>query len=96
MSKKEYIIKLMDSLSWKRALARWLKILVEWDLLGKNTIDSLVQTLSNAINEINDTEIKDKLIKSQEFLKKLQTMELQSNERDKRDIEELDLLLQNI
>ena len=56
MSKKDYIIKLMDSLSWKRALARWLKILVEWDLLGENTIDSLVQTLSNAINEINDTE----------------------------------------
>lgn len=96
MSKKDYIIKLMDSLSWKRALARWLKILVEWDLLGENTIDSLVQTLDNAINEINDSEIKDKLIKSQEFLKKLQTMELQSNESDKRDIEELDQLLQNI
>lgn len=96
MSKKDYIIKLMDSLSWKRALARWLKILVEWDLLGENTIDSLVQTFDNAIKEINDVDIKDKLIKSQQFLERLRNMEIQSNQSDQKDIDELDLLLQNI
>ena len=96
MSKKDYIIKLMDSLSWKRALARWLKILIEWDLLGENTIDSLVQTFDNAINEINDIDIKDKLIKSQLFLERLRNIELQSNQNDQKDIDELDQLLQNI
>ncbi len=95
MNKKEYILKLLNALEGKRILARGLKILVEWNVLNDETIDSLVTTFSKAINEAQDEETKEKLNKWKEYLAKLKAIERDQHQKDAKEIEELDKILEN-
>jgi hypothetical protein len=75
MTKKEYILKLLDALMGYRPLARGLKILVEGNALDDKTIDTLIDIFSQTINEINDSTLKEKLEKSKGYLTQLQQTE---------------------
>ena len=75
MTKKEYILKLLDALMGYRPLARGLKILVEGNALDDKTIDTLIDIFSQTIKEIDDAKLTEKLEKSKEYLTQLQKME---------------------
>ena len=68
MTKKEYILKILDALTGYRSLARGLKILVDGNVLDDKTIDSLVDIFAKTIDEINDSEVKSKLQNQKTFL----------------------------
>ena len=96
MSKKEYILKVLDATMEYFPLARGLKILINGDALDDTTIDTLVNILTKTIDEISDGETKRKLEKSKEFLEKLKNIEQESNLKDEKSIEMLDDMLKNI
>lgn len=93
MTKKEYILKLLTALDGKWTMARWLKLLIEGNVLDDTMIDSLQHIFAEAIKQSNNQQSKDSLLKSQQFLKKLQTIESEQQEKDE---EDLNQLLQNI
>ncbi len=96
MSKKEYILKVLDATMEYFPLARGLKILINGDALDDTTIDTIVNILTKTIDEISDGEVKRKLQKSKEFLEKLKAIEQESNLKDEKSIEILDDMLKNI
>lgn len=96
MTKKEYILKILDATMEYFPLARWLKILVSSDALGDTAIDTLVDILTKTIDEINDNKARNKLQKSKEFLEKLKTIEQESHLKDEKSIAMLDDMVSNI
>jgi len=52
MSKKDYILKLLDTLKEIREPAIGLKLLVESNDMDSNTIDQLYNTLSTAVHNV--------------------------------------------
>ncbi len=96
MTKKEYILKVIDALMGYRPLARGLKILVEGNALDDATIDSLVDIFAKTIDEINDTEAKTKLQKSKDILEKIKKIEREQHLHDQKSIQELNQMIGNI
>lgn len=96
MTKKDYIIKLLDSLVGYWPLARWLKILVEWNALDDNGIDAIYNILSSTVSELKDAEVKAKIQKSMAFIAQLKESEAKQQELDQQDIARLDDLLKDI
>ncbi len=96
MTKKEYIIKILDALTGYRPLARGIKILVNGDVLDTKTIDGITDLLSAAIEETNDLTLKNKLQTSSAVLEKLKKIETEQHSNDKTTLEELDQMIQNI
>ena len=96
MSKKDYILKLLDLLKEIREPAIGLKLLVESNDMDSNTIDQLYNTLSTAVHNVVSWTQKEKLQKWVEFLEKLKTIEESNRKQDEKDLESLDTLLKNI
>lgn len=96
MTKKEYILKVLDALIGIWPLARGLKILVEGNVLDDKTIDSLVDILATTIDEINDGEAREKLQKSKDVIEKIKHIEREQHARDEKSLEELDQMIKNI
>ncbi len=96
MTKKEYILKVLDALVGYWPLARGLKILVDGNALDDNTIDNLVDILSKTIDEIKDGEEKEKIQKSKNVLEKLQKIEREQHLRDQKSLDELDEMIKEI
>ena len=96
MTKKEYILKLLDALEPYRPLSRGLKILVDGDALNDETIDKLVDIFSKNIETINDAVAKEKLGESKTFLEKLKQVERDQHTKDEDDLKQLDEMLKNI
>lgn len=96
MTKKEYIIKILDALTGYRPLARGIKILVNGDVLDTKTIDGITDLLSAAIEETKDLSVKNKLQTSSAVLEKLKKIETEQHSNDKTTLEELDQMIQNI
>lgn len=93
MDKKEYILKLLDSLTDIRSLARWLKIIVEKMELNVWVLDMLIDAIKWAVHNAKLDISVNKLKKWMDFLQKMKEMEINQNEQDKKDIEKLDELL---
>ena len=96
MSKKDYILKIMDALMDSWPLARGIKILVEGNALDDATIDGLIDIFSKAIKGINDNETKQKLQRSKDVLEKLKAIEREQHLRDEKSLEELDEMIKEI
>ena len=96
MSKKEYILKILDSLTGYWSLARGLKILVEGNALDDTTIDSLVDIFAKTIDELQDSEAKTKLEKSKSALEQLKKIEREQHVRDEKSLDELDEMIKEI
>jgi hypothetical protein len=96
MTKKEYILKVLDATIDYFPLARGLKILVNTEALDDVAIENIVNILSNTIHEINDGETKIKLQKSRDFLEKLKNIEKESNLQDKKTLKILDTMIEQI
>ncbi|MEI7919188.1 MAG: hypothetical protein WCH65_03090 [bacterium] len=96
MTKKEYILKVLDALNGYWVLANGLKILVEGNALDAATLDGLIDIMTEAINEVNTNEAKEKLQKSKDILEKLKHIETQQQLNDEDSLNELDTMIQNI
>jgi hypothetical protein len=83
MTKKEYILKILDATMEYFPLARGLKILIASEALDDTVIDTLINVLNQTIDGVNDIVTKNKLQKSKEFLEKLKSIELESHQQDK-------------
>ena len=96
MTKKDYILKILDALMGSWPLARGLKILVEGDALDENTVQKIVDIFAKTIDEIEDSKDKEKLIKSKNALEKLKQIEQEQHLRDEKSLGELDKMIEAI
>lgn len=96
MTKKDYILKILDALMGSWPLARGLKILVEGDALDEDTVQKIVDIFAKTIDEIEDSKDKEKLIKSKNALEKLKQIEKEQHLRDEKSLEELDKMIEAI
>ena len=96
MTKKDYILKVLDVTMEYFPLARGLKILISSEALDDTAIDTLVSILTKTINEISEGEAKIKLQKSKDFLEKLKNIERESHLRDEKSITTLDNMFKDI
>lgn len=96
MTKKEYILKILDALTKYWPLARGLKILIDGDALDDKAIDILVNIFAKTIDEIQDSEAKQKLQTSKNVLERLKKIEQEQHLKDKDSIDELDAMIKEI
>lgn len=96
MTKKDYILKVLDALTGYWPLAKGLKILIDGNALDYTSIDNLVNILAKTIKEIEDNETKEKLQKSKNVLERIQKIEREQHNRDEKSLEELNTMIQEI
>lgn len=96
MSKKEYILKLLDKFMNVREPAKGIKLLVESNTIDDLTINQLYNTFSKAVKNIVERWNKEKLERGMVFLEKLKSMEAKAGKEDAQDLKELDSMLQDI
>ena len=96
MTKKDYILKVLDALTGTRPLERGLKILVNGYALDDKTIDNLADIFAKTIDEIEDSEAKTKLQKWKDVLEKLKKIEWEQHLKDQTSLDELDSMIKEI
>lgn len=96
MSKKEYILKLLETLIDIREPAKGLKLLVENNEMDEATIEKLYNAFKASVKEVVQGVEKEKLEKGILFLEKLKTLEADGKKQDEKDLEELDQMLENM
>lgn len=93
MTKKEYLLKILEQLEPIRDLAKWMKILVEqWDLWD-DILDILIDAVQWAVSTAKSELDKQKLQKWLDALQKMKEMEAESKMQDEKDLAELDKLI---
>ena len=96
MDKKEYLLKVLNQLEPIRDLAKWLKILVdEWNLWD-DILDILINAVQWAVNTVKSDLDREKLQRWLDALQKMKEIEDKSRIEDEKDLEELDIMLENI
>lgn len=96
MDKKEYLLKVLDQLEPIWNLAKWLKILVKQWNLDDNMVDVLIDAVKWAIHNTKSELDRDKLQKWLDALQRMKELEKQSIIQDKKDLEELEKLINSI
>ena len=96
MAKKEYLLKVLTQLEPIRNLAKWLKVLVEQWKFDENILDILIEAVQWAVDTAKSDLAKEKLQKWLDVMKKMEEIEEKSKIQDKKDLEELDQMLENI
>lgn len=91
MTKKDYILTLLNKLDGTREMAAPLQALIDHTDVDDQFIYGLSALLMQAVHEVDDEIQKNKLIASQDFLKQLQSKESSDINTD-----ELDELLETI
>lgn len=83
--KKELIIKILTKLKPHRDVAEGILALVESSYIDKKTIDGILLLINQSIKNVKNKQIKTKLEKSFEVIKKIQ----QKEDQDQNDVESL-------
>ncbi len=96
MTKKEYIIKILDLLIDSRSMARDIKSLIQDNNIDDTWISALYDIISKTLDSVSDQEVKAKLQKSMDFLTQLKEAEAKQQMLDAQDIARLDQLLETI
>lgn len=96
MTKKEYILKMLDLIKDIFPPAKDFKVLVEGDVVGDEMIDTLVAMLKEVRASITDLAQQEKLDKSVDFLEKLKQVEVAEHAKDTERLKELEELFKTI
>lgn len=96
MTKKEYLLKILEQLEPIRELASGLKILVEQWALWDDVIDMLIGAVESGIKSVRSEISKQKMKKWLDALERMKEMEKQSAMQDEKQLEQLDQLLADI
>lgn len=89
MDKRSFLIRLLYKLESERKPAKWIRLIVQNEFLDNHKIDKIIQLINNTISEIKDSKLKDKLVKSVNYLEKLKQKEKEERERENQELEEL-------
>lgn len=93
MTKKDYLIKILEQLEPVRDLASWLKIVVEEGALWDDVLDTLIGAVESGIHSVKSEVAKEKMQKWLDALEKMKEMEKQSELEDEKELAELDKIL---
>ena len=96
MDKKTYVLKVLELVKNTMPLARGLIILLKETDIDEKFLDVLIKSFQEAIDKIEDEDIKQKLIKTKEFLEKLRLEEERDRVLDEEYLKRLDKILENI
>ncbi|MEI6425873.1 MAG: hypothetical protein WCO66_00825 [Candidatus Absconditabacteria bacterium] len=97
MTKKEYVRTLLQSLSLDIFPPKdELLYLLEHNTLDDTFLETLFGIFSSYVQTVNNDHIKEKLEKSVQFVKKLQSIEAEDKIQDQQDINSLDSMLANM
>ena len=93
MTKKEYLIKILDNLESVRDLAPGLKVVIEQWALWDDVLDTLIEAVESGIHSANSEVSKMKMKKWLDALTKMKQMEQQSALQDEKELEQLDKII---
>jgi len=97
MTKKEYLIKLMETLSSETLpIAPNLLRLLQRDKMWEGLIDTFYTIFHEYALTLKDSEQKNKITASTNFLDKLKATEGEDQIKNQKDIQDLENMLQNI
>lgn len=95
MTKKEYLIKILDNLESVWDLAPGLKVIVEQWALWDDVLDTLIGAVESGIHSARSEVAKARMKKWLDALEKMKQMEQQSAMQDEKDLEELENMINN-
>ncbi len=96
MTKKEYVITVLDKLLTDWPAAAWLKVLIKKDLLDDAILNSIVGTLQEAVHNIWDKIKSKKLQKSIVIMNKIKQAEQNSINKEIEESLSLDQMLADL
>ncbi len=96
MTKKDYLIKILENLESIWDLAPGLKILVEQWALWDDTLDTLISAVESGIHSARSEVAKLKMKKWLDALDKMKQIEKQSAMQDEKELIELDKLIDGL
>ncbi len=96
MTKKDYLIKILENLESIWDLAPGLKILVEQWALWDDTLDTLISAVESGIHSARSEVAKLKMKKWLDALDKMKQIEKQSAMQDEKELMELDKLIDGL
>lgn len=88
MTKKEYTLKILESLKDDWDLARWLAIAI-LDIENDELLDDVFKIFNKSINNIKDKKLKEKVSKSINNIEKIKQEEGLSRQKDLEDLEKI-------
>ena len=96
MTKKDYLMKILENLESIWDLAPGLKILVEQWALWDDTLDTLISAVESGIHSARSEVAKLKMKKWLDALDKMKQIEKQSAMQDEKELMELDKLIDGL
>lgn len=96
MTKKNYMLKVLDAVQPYWNLAPSIRILVEWNVLDDTTLDAILGIFRQAAQWATDTLQKQKLTKSTEIIEQIKKSELEQEKQDSADLAELENLFKQL
>lgn len=96
MDKKEYVLKVLDSLKDTWALAPGLHLLVENNVFGEQTMDALIEIFRAAIDTVYDEDQKQALQKSLDIAHKIKDLEVSDAQQDAKDLADLENMFKDL
>jgi hypothetical protein len=96
MTKKDYMIKVLDAVGPYRNLAPSIRILLEWNILDDATLDAILAIFRQAAQWATDAMQAQKLIKSTQIIEQLKKSELEQEKQDSADLAELENLFKQL
>ena len=93
MTKKEYLLKILENLESVWDLASGLKVVVEQWALWDDILDTLIESIESGIHSARSEVSKLKMKKWLDALTKMKQMEEQSAMQDEKELAELDKLI---
>ena len=93
MTKKEYLLKILENLESVWDLASGLKVVVEQWALWDDILDTLIGSVESGIHSAKSEVSQLKMKKWLDALTKMKQMEQQSAMQDEKELEELDKLI---
>lgn len=96
MTKKEYLLKILEQLESVRDLAPGLKILVDQGAIWDDVTDVLIEAVESWIHSARSEVAKLKMKKWLDALDRMKQIEKQSSLQDEKELKELDRILDDI
>lgn len=96
MTKKDYMLKVLDAVQPYRNLAPSIRILLEWNVLDDVTLDAILAIFRQAAQWATDSIQAQKLAKSTEIIEKIKKSELEQEKQDSADLVELENLFKQL
>ena len=93
MSKKQFVIFMLEKLESSRALAKDLKKFIMLDILDNAAVNEIIKLLRDMAVYVNNKELKSHMLHIANKMEEIKNLELQDRIQDEKDEESLLLML---